>query len=182
MPECYAVRCRPVVIVLCRAVLLHRLQTRSTSLGLSPNGPYQLWVTCCADSCGAMRCLAHTHTHTLWTRSTSLKPEPKAPTNPLGFTSMHLSLLYCFCSVLCCPCIPQALDKKHKPKPKAPTSCGDNKEKHDCLHLGAEEGDCAWCEGDFMPASCVATMAAKWIPEQVGAGGGGGGGGGLEEL
>jgi hypothetical protein len=61
----------------------------------------------------------------------------------------------------------EALDKKHKPKPKAPTSCGDNKEKHNCLHLGAEEGDCAWCEGDFMPASCVATMAAKWIPEQV---------------
>jgi len=63
----------------------------------------------------------------------------------------------------------EALDKKHKPKPKpkAPTSCGDNKEKHDCLHLGAEEGDCAWCEGDFMPASCVSTMAAKWIPEQV---------------
>ena len=66
-----------------------------------------------------------------------------------------------------CDAVIQALDKKHKPKPKAPTSCGDNKEKHDCLHLGAEEGDCAWCEGDFMPASCVATMAAKWIPEQV---------------
>lgn len=65
----------------------------------------------------------------------------------------------------------QALDKKHKPKPKpkkAPASCGDNKEKHDCLHLGAEEGECAWCEGGFMPPSCLATMAAKWLPEQVG--------------
>src|SRR5512135_1054455 len=73
--------------------------------------------------------------------------------------------------MLCCAMLPQGLDKKHKPKPKpkAPTSCGDNKEKRDCLDLGAEEGDCAWCEGDFMPASCVSTMAAKWIPEQVGA-------------
>jgi hypothetical protein len=52
-------------------------------------------------------------------------------------------------------------------KPKAPVSCGDNKEKHDCLD-GAEEGDCAWCEGDFMPASCVGVKAAEWIPEQVG--------------
>lgn len=54
-----------------------------------------------------------------------------------------------------------------KPKPKPPTSCGDNKERHDCLHLGAEEGDCAWCEGGFMPASCLAVQAAKFLPEQV---------------
>lgn len=53
------------------------------------------------------------------------------------------------------------------PKPKPPTSCGDNKEKRDCLRLGAEEGDCAWCAGDFMPASCVGVKAAEWIPEQV---------------
>jgi hypothetical protein len=33
--------------------------------------------------------------------------------------------------------------------------------------MGAEEGDCAWCEGDFMPASCVGVKAAEWIPEQV---------------
>ena len=59
-----------------------------------------------------------------------------------------------------------ALQSDDKPKPKAPVSCGDNKEKHDCLD-GAEEGDCAWCEGDFMPASCVGVKAAEWIPEQV---------------
>jgi hypothetical protein len=58
---------------------------------------------------------------------------------------------------------------KPKPKPKAPPSCGDNKERRDCLKVGAEEGDCAWCEGDFMPASCVGVKAAEWIPEQVGA-------------
>jgi hypothetical protein len=54
-----------------------------------------------------------------------------------------------------------------KPKPKAPASCGDNKERRDCLKVGAEEGECAWCEGDFMPASCVGVKAAEWIPEQV---------------
>jgi hypothetical protein len=53
------------------------------------------------------------------------------------------------------------------PKPKAPTSCGDNKEKDDCLDLGAQEGDCAWCKGDYMPPSCVGVDAAKWIPETV---------------
>jgi hypothetical protein len=52
-------------------------------------------------------------------------------------------------------------------KPKAPTSCSDNKNKHDCLHLGAQEGDCAWCAGDYMPASCLSAAAAKYIPEQV---------------
>jgi uncharacterized membrane protein YgcG len=56
---------------------------------------------------------------------------------------------------------------KPEPKPKPPTSCGDNKERRDCLKLGAEEGDCAWCEGDFMPASCGGVKAAEWIPEQV---------------
>jgi len=30
---------------------------------------------------------------------------------------------------------------------------------HDCLDLGAQEGDCAWCKGDFMPASCVSVSA-----------------------
>lgn len=54
-----------------------------------------------------------------------------------------------------------------KPKPKPPTSCGDNKDKHDCLHLAAQEGDCAWCEGDYMPASCVGVKAAQYIPETV---------------
>jgi hypothetical protein len=52
------------------------------------------------------------------------------------------------------------------PKPEA-ISCGDNKEKADCLDLGAQEGDCAWCKGDFMPPSCVGIDAAKWIPETV---------------
>jgi uncharacterized membrane protein YgcG len=56
---------------------------------------------------------------------------------------------------------------KPEPKPKAPPSCGDQKERRDCLKVGAEEGDCAWCEGDFMPASCVGVKAAEWIPEQV---------------
>jgi hypothetical protein len=67
-------------------------------------------------------------------------------------------------AVLCCP---WQADKPDKPKPKPPTSCGDNKERRDCLKMGAEEGDCAWCEGDFMPASCVGVKAAEWIPEQV---------------
>jgi len=52
-------------------------------------------------------------------------------------------------------------------KKKAAVSCGDNKEKHDCLDLGAQEGDCAWCKGDFMPASCVSVKAAEWIPGTV---------------
>jgi hypothetical protein len=56
---------------------------------------------------------------------------------------------------------------KDDPKPKPPTSCGDNKEKDDCLELGAQEGDCAWCKGDYMPPSCVGVDAAKWIPETV---------------
>jgi len=73
------------------------------------------------------------------------------------------------CAVLCCAVLCHQSDggDPSKPKPKAPTSCGDNKEKHDCLDLGAEEGDCAWCKGDFMPASCVGVKAAEWIPEQV---------------
>jgi hypothetical protein len=53
------------------------------------------------------------------------------------------------------------------PQPKKPTSCGDNDNKGDCLDLGADEGDCAWCQGGFMPPSCVDTGAAKWIPEFV---------------
>jgi hypothetical protein len=57
-------------------------------------------------------------------------------------------------------------DAEHN-KPKPPTSCGDNKDKHDCLHLGAQEGDCAWCAGDYMPASCMSAAAAKYIQEQV---------------
>ena len=69
----------------------------------------------------------------------------------------------------CSPLPVQSSDDPDKPKPKA-TSCGDNKEKRDCLDLGAEEGDCAWCKGDFMPASCVGVKAAEWIPEQVGQG------------
>eukprot|EP00882_Tetradesmus_deserticola_P000435 GHRQ01000479.1.p1 GENE.GHRQ01000479.1~~GHRQ01000479.1.p1 ORF type:complete len:214 (+),score=88.72 GHRQ01000479.1:70-642(+) len=71
------------------------------------------------------------------------------------------------------------LPKKHKAisaevasgkdvsKTKAPTSCGDNKEKGDCLKVGARESGCAWCKGDLMPASCVAVDAARWIPEMV---------------
>jgi hypothetical protein len=58
-------------------------------------------------------------------------------------------------------------DDDDKPKPKAPVSCGDNKARRDCLELGAEEGECAWCEGDYMPASCVGIKAAQYIPEQV---------------
>ncbi|WIA16331.1 hypothetical protein OEZ85_013030 [Tetradesmus obliquus] len=61
----------------------------------------------------------------------------------------------------------ESSDDDDKPKAKAPTSCGDNKEKEDCLDLGAQEGDCAWCKGDFMPPSCVGVDAAKWIPETV---------------
>jgi hypothetical protein len=53
-----------------------------------------------------------------------------------------------------------------KPKPQA-VSCGDNDNKEDCLELGAQEGQCAWCKGDFMPASCVGLKAAEWIPETV---------------
>jgi hypothetical protein len=53
-----------------------------------------------------------------------------------------------------------------KPKPQA-VSCGDNDNKADCLDLGAQEGQCAWCKGDFMPASCVGLKAAEWIPETV---------------
>lgn len=53
------------------------------------------------------------------------------------------------------------------PKPKPPVSCGDNKAKHDCLELGAQEGQCAWCKGDFMPPSCVGLKAAAWIPSTV---------------
>jgi hypothetical protein len=64
-------------------------------------------------------------------------------------------------------CFALQSDEPDKPKPRPAVSCGDNKEKHDCLD-GAEEGDCAWCEGDFMPASCVGVKAAEWIPEQVG--------------
>jgi hypothetical protein len=58
------------------------------------------------------------------------------------------------------------LAKKKKPA-KAPASCADNKEKRDCLKLGSQEGDCAWCEGDYMPASCMSAMAAKYLPEMV---------------
>ncbi|WIA36528.1 hypothetical protein OEZ86_007822 [Tetradesmus obliquus] len=59
-----------------------------------------------------------------------------------------------------------AANKKHKPA-KAPASCADNKDKHDCVKLGSQEGDCAWCEGQYMPASCMSAMAAKYLPETV---------------
>jgi hypothetical protein len=58
-----------------------------------------------------------------------------------------------------------ALAKK-KPA-KAPASCADNKDKRDCTKLGSQEGDCAWCEGAYMPASCMSAMAAKYLPEMV---------------
>jgi hypothetical protein len=60
--------------------------------------------------------------------------------------------------------------KRHhddKKKDKTPSKCMDNKEKHDCTHLGAEEGDCAWCAGSYMPGQCLPTMVAQWIPEIV---------------
>lgn len=60
----------------------------------------------------------------------------------------------------------QNTDNKQK-KPKTPTSCGDNKEKHDCIHLGAKEGECAWCAGQYMPGSCLSSFAAKFIPDMV---------------
>ena len=59
-----------------------------------------------------------------------------------------------------------AANKKKKPA-KAPASCADNKDKHDCVKLGSQEGDCAWCEGQYMPASCMSAMAAKYLPETV---------------
>jgi hypothetical protein len=59
-----------------------------------------------------------------------------------------------------------AANKKKKPA-KAPASCADNKEKRDCVKLGSQEGDCAWCEGEYMPASCMSAMAAKYLPETV---------------
>jgi hypothetical protein len=58
-------------------------------------------------------------------------------------------------------CDKKDLSKKggDKPEPKpAATSCGDNDNKHDCLCVGAAEGECAWCAGDFMPPSCVSTQ------------------------
>jgi hypothetical protein len=59
-----------------------------------------------------------------------------------------------------------ALDKKKKPA-KAPATCADNKDKRDCTKLGSQEGDCAWCVGEYMPASCMSAMAAKYLPETV---------------
>jgi hypothetical protein len=59
-----------------------------------------------------------------------------------------------------------ALAKKKRPA-KAPATCADNKDKHDCTKLGSQEGDCAWCVGQYMPASCMSAMAAKYLPETV---------------
>jgi hypothetical protein len=59
------------------------------------------------------------------------------------------------------------LDKKKKKPAKAPATCADNKDKRDCTKLGSEEGECAWCEGGYMPASCMSAMAAKYLPETV---------------
>jgi hypothetical protein len=59
------------------------------------------------------------------------------------------------------------LNKKKKKPAKAPASCADNKDKHDCKKLGSEEGECAWCEAGYMPASCMSAMAAKYLPEMV---------------
>jgi hypothetical protein len=61
----------------------------------------------------------------------------------------------------------ESLDKKKKKPAKAPASCADNKDKRDCTKLGSQEGDCAWCEGGYMPASCMSAMAAKYLPETV---------------
>ncbi|KAF6254872.1 hypothetical protein COO60DRAFT_275649 [Scenedesmus sp. NREL 46B-D3] len=58
------------------------------------------------------------------------------------------------------------INKKRKPA-KAPASCGDNKDKHDCLKIGSKEGECAWCVGGYMPTSCLSAMAAKYLPESV---------------
>lgn len=64
-------------------------------------------------------------------------------------------------------------DKKHKKKKhdddkqKPPATCADNKEKHACLHLGADEGECHWCSGGFMPDGCMAAAAAKYLPPMV---------------
>jgi hypothetical protein len=35
------------------------------------------------------------------------------------------------------------------------------------VELGSEEGECAWCVGTYMPASCMSAMAAKYLPETV---------------
>lgn len=56
--------------------------------------------------------------------------------------------------------------KHDKPEPP-PASCGDNKDKHACLKVGASEGECAWCKGTYMPGSCISSMAAKYLPTMV---------------
>jgi hypothetical protein len=61
----------------------------------------------------------------------------------------------------------ESLDKKKKKPAKVPATCADNKDKRDCTKLGSQEGDCAWCEGGYMPASCMSAMAAKYLPEMV---------------
>jgi hypothetical protein len=69
--------------------------------------------------------------------------------------------------LVCLNCPLDAVDVDEILQPKAPASCGDNKEKSDCLDLGSQAGDCAWCKGDYMPPSCLDTMAAKYLPDTV---------------
>jgi hypothetical protein len=61
-----------------------------------------------------------------------------------------------------------SLEKKKKKKTAA--TCMEIKDSRECVKRGADEGECAWCAGKFLPDGCIGVDKAKFIPEQVGPG------------